>query len=305
MGPQLQGASGSPGLRPSITCPLMPPDGRDCGRLGTRRTTGRSSAWRASWSWARSRLFSRSAADRVACGRALMLRYIIRRVLYAIPILIGVCLVTFLLFYVVVPPAPACPPQSFLEESRPSRRSRTGCTQHGYDRPLAAQFTRSHAAPGVLPVRQLRRRTGSRSGERFGEVPDPRFDWQCRCSSLSSDGVYRWRCCFAYYRGTYLDLWGLIVSVIGLQLSRSWFTSSPASIASGKILRLFPLAGYGPGLDAWKFVVMPLIIGVISGIWGSRAVLPDGYAGRDQPGLRSDGPSQGRARAGGFSSRMS
>src|SRR5579871_5106875 len=37
-------------------------------------------------------------------GQPLMLRYVIRRVLYAIPILIGVFLVTFVLFYVAVPP---------------------------------------------------------------------------------------------------------------------------------------------------------------------------------------------------------
>jgi peptide/nickel transport system permease protein len=34
----------------------------------------------------------------------------------------------------------------------------------------------------------------------------------------------------------------------------------------GKILKYFPLAGYRSGVDAWKFVLLPTVIGVVSGL---------------------------------------
>ncbi len=31
----------------------------------------------------------------------------------------------------------------------------------------------------------------------------------------------------------------------------------------GKLLKLGPLAGFAPGLAAWKFVLLPVVIGVV------------------------------------------
>jgi peptide/nickel transport system permease protein len=72
----------------------------------------------------------------------------------------------------------------------------------------------------------------------------------------------------AYYRGTYLDLWGLIVSVIGMSIPTLVYIIA-GQYGIGKVLRLFPFAGYASGITGWKFIAMPLIIGVIAGIWGS------------------------------------
>jgi peptide/nickel transport system permease protein len=70
----------------------------------------------------------------------------------------------------------------------------------------------------------------------------------------------------AYYRGTYLDLWGLIVCVIGMSVPFLVLIIA-GQFLMGKILKLFPLAGFGVGAHAWKFIVMPVLIGLISGIW--------------------------------------
>src|SRR5437667_10746014 len=69
----------------------------------------------------------------------LMLGYIIRRALYAVPILIGVCLATFLLFYVVVSPTQLA--RRNLSSKNPTRQEiQDWLQQHGYDRPLTVQF---------------------------------------------------------------------------------------------------------------------------------------------------------------------
>jgi peptide/nickel transport system permease protein len=36
-----------------------------------------------------------------------------------------------------------------------------------------------------------------------------------------------------------------------------------------KVWRLVPISGFGEGLDAWRFLVLPVVIGVISGIGSS------------------------------------
>lgn len=36
-----------------------------------------------------------------------------------------------------------------------------------------------------------------------------------------------------------------------------------------KVFRLVPISGYGVGLDAWRFLVLPVLIGVVAGIGAS------------------------------------
>ena len=64
-----------------------------------------------------------------------MTAYIIRRLLYAIPILIGVNLITFLLFFVVSSPDDMARMQLGLKRVTP-QAIRTWKEDHGYDKPL-------------------------------------------------------------------------------------------------------------------------------------------------------------------------
>jgi len=40
------------------------------------------------------------------------------------------------------------------------------------------------------------------------------------------------------------------------------------NIIGGKVMHLVPVSGYGEGVHAWKFLVLPVVIGVVSGIGG-------------------------------------
>ena len=64
-----------------------------------------------------------------------MLAYILRRLLYAIPVLIGVNLITFALFFVVNSPDDMARMQLGGKRVTP-RRSPTWKTERGYDKPL-------------------------------------------------------------------------------------------------------------------------------------------------------------------------
>lgn len=73
------------------------------------------------------------------------------------------------------------------------------------------------------------------------------------------------------FRGGTLDLAGVVLLVALLSIS-SLFYIIGGQFVLGKLLRLAPISGYDQGLEAWKFLVLPVIIGVLGGI-GSGARL--------------------------------
>jgi peptide/nickel transport system permease protein len=195
-----------------------------------------------------------------------MLSYLIRRALYAIPILIGVCLATFLLFYVVVPRDQLA--RRNLSSKNPTRQEiRDWLQHHGYDRPLLVQF-RDHMLKLALFQFGNSDANGEPIGRKIREGAGPSLRLAVPmfvasvCASISLGLL------LALYRGTYLDLWGLIVCVLGMSIPSLVYIIG-GQFMMGKLLRWFPLAGYTTSADGWKFIVMPAIIGVLSGLWGS------------------------------------
>jgi len=71
----------------------------------------------------------------------------------------------------------------------------------------------------------------------------------------------------AFFRGTYVDVSGVILCVVLMSISVMFYIIG-GQFLLGKLLRLMPISGYDGGLDALKFLVLPVIIGVIGGIGG-------------------------------------
>ncbi len=69
----------------------------------------------------------------------------------------------------------------------------------------------------------------------------------------------------AYYRATYIDIWGVVLAVVLMSVS-SLFYIIGGQFVLGKLLKLFPISGYDTGVDSIKFLVLPVIIGVIASI---------------------------------------
>ena len=69
----------------------------------------------------------------------------------------------------------------------------------------------------------------------------------------------------AFYRGTYLDGWGVVLAVFLMSVSILFYVIGVQWLL-GKILRLAPVSGYDTGLYALKFVVLPIVIGIIGGV---------------------------------------
>jgi peptide/nickel transport system permease protein len=71
-----------------------------------------------------------------------------------------------------------------------------------------------------------------------------------------------------FFRASYLDLWGVVLCVAMMSISGLFYIIGGQYLVS-KIWKLVPISGYGGGLDAWKFLILPVVIGVVSGIGSS------------------------------------
>ena len=71
----------------------------------------------------------------------------------------------------------------------------------------------------------------------------------------------------AFFRGTYLDFWGVVFAVIMMSISILFYVIG-AQWLLGKTLKLVPISGFDTGIHAVKFAALPVIIGVIGGIGG-------------------------------------
>jgi peptide/nickel transport system permease protein len=69
----------------------------------------------------------------------------------------------------------------------------------------------------------------------------------------------------AFFRGSYLDLTGVVICIILMSIS-SLFYIIGGQYLFGKLLRLVPISGYAGGLQAFKFIILPITVAVLSGL---------------------------------------
>lgn len=72
----------------------------------------------------------------------------------------------------------------------------------------------------------------------------------------------------AFFRGTYIDYWGVFLCVLGMSVSMLFYIIG-GQVIFGKIFRLFPISGFDFGMQSIKFVTLPVLIAVIGGIGGT------------------------------------
>jgi peptide/nickel transport system permease protein len=66
-------------------------------------------------------------------------------------------------------------------------------------------------------------------------------------------------------RYTRLDAWAVVVLLVLMSVSSMFYIIGGQWLFS-KSLALLPASGYNDGLDAWRFLLLPLVLGVVSGL---------------------------------------
>ncbi len=207
-----------------------------------------------------------------------MLAYLLRRLLYAIPILIGVNLITFALFFVVNTPDDMARMQLGVKRVTPEAIEKWKA-ERGYDKPLFWNGAASGTGAVTETIffaksarmfagdfgraedgRDIAREIGARMGPSLA-IALPTF-------VLGLFVTVSFALLLAFFRATPLDFWGVVLCVAMMSISGLFYIIGGQYLVS-KLFRLVPISGYGGGIDAARFLILPVLIGVISGIGSS------------------------------------
>ncbi len=203
-----------------------------------------------------------------------MLSYIIRRVLYAIPILVGVNLITFTLFFVVNTPDDMARMQLGIKRVTPEAIAKWK-QDHGYDKPL--MFNGGKEGLEKLTHTVFFEKSVSMFAFQFGRADDGRdIAYEIKTRMMPSLAIALpvfllgliayivFALIMVFFRATYVDFWGVVLCVALMSVSSLFYIIGGQFLIS-KLWHLVPISGFGQGMDAAKFLVLPVIIGVISG----------------------------------------
>ena len=204
-----------------------------------------------------------------------MINYIIKRFLYAIPILIGVNLLTFTLFFVVNSPEEVA--RLHLGNKRVTQEQIISWNeQRGYNYPLF--INQSEQGINVIKKTIFYEKSLKLFYFEFGisdSGRDIKYDikqrmWPSLAIALPSLLVglmlnITFALFFVFFRSTRVDYIGVIICVALMSISSLFYIIGGQYLIS-KLLQLVPISGYAQGYEAIKFLVLPVLISVIYGI---------------------------------------
>src|SRR5690625_5174495 len=196
-----------------------------------------------------------------------MTGYLMRRLLYGVAILIGVNFITFVLFFAVNTPDDMA--RLAIGGQRISTDAiETWKREHGYDKPLLIntaesgrqKFTETVFYQRSVPL--LRFDFGlSDSGLDIGHEIRTRM-WPSLALAIPSFALgilasVSFSLLLVFFRTTRLDFWGVVLCVVMLSISTLFYIIAGQWLFA-KVLRLVPYSGYIAGLDAVKFLALPV-----------------------------------------------
>ncbi|UDF33567.1 UNVERIFIED_ORG: ABC transporter permease [Shinella sp. XGS7] len=208
-----------------------------------------------------------------------MLNYMIRRLGYGVLILIGVNLFTFFLFFSVNTPDDMA--RLNIGGKRVTQEQiEKWKVERGYDKPLywneaeaGAQkvtktilwersvslmmldFGRSDARQAVNIGHEIKTRMGVSL-----QLAVPLFVLQVIVSTAFA-------LLLVFFRNSRIDFWGVVLCVLMLSIS-SLFYIIVGQYFFSRVLKLVPINGYAAGLDAIKFLALPIALSLLSRLGG-------------------------------------
>lgn len=208
-----------------------------------------------------------------------MIRYVLRRLLYAVPILIGVNLITFFLFFVVNTPDNMARIHLGVKHVTPAAIAQWKA-EHGYDKPLFVNPEQS-GLKAVTDTLFMDRSLKLFSFD-FGKADDGRDIardirtrmWPSLAIALPVFVIglmvnVTAALLVIFYRGTRLEYVG-VTGFIALMSISSLFFIIAGQYVIARLWQWLPISGFGGGIDAVKFILLPVLVSVAAGL-GSGA----------------------------------
>ncbi len=208
-----------------------------------------------------------------------MLSFTARRLVYGALILFGVNLFTFVLFFTVNTP------EDMARLNLGGKRVTAEAidkwkAERGYDKPL--YFNRAKSGTEAITDTIFWERSvslfaldfGRADAETAGDIGHevasrmwvslqlalPLFVLQVIASTAFA-------LLLVMLRNSRLDFWGVVSCVLMLSIS-SLFYIIVGQYLFSRVLKLAPISGYAPGLDAVKFLILPILLSLVARIGG-------------------------------------
>tara|TARA_B100001996_G_scaffold3294_1_gene2816 strand:- start:1313 stop:2290 length:978 start_codon:yes stop_codon:yes gene_type:complete len=207
-----------------------------------------------------------------------MINYIVRRILYALPILIGVNIITFVLFFVVNTPDDMA--RMHLGMKRVSQEAIVKWKDdRGYNKPILINAEES----GIKKITNTiffensvklfvfdfgRSDSGRDIGYDISQRMWPSLAITVPSLLIGLLAYITFGLILAFFRGSYVDVGGVVLCVIMMSISGLFYIIGGQYLI-GKFLHLVPISGYDTGLNAFKFIILPVLVGLIGGIGAS------------------------------------
>ncbi|NGM88790.1 ABC transporter permease [Parapusillimonas sp. SGNA-6] len=202
-----------------------------------------------------------------------MIRYVLRRLLYGALILVGVNLLTFVLFFAVNTPDDMARlsiggqrvSQDAIEKWKADR---------GYDKPLfynaqakgAQKWTDTIFADRSLPLLRFDfgfsdegRDIGHEVARRMG----PSLALALPTFVLGLFVCVAFALLLVFFKGTRLDFAGVVLCVVLLSISGLFYIIAGQWLFA-KVLRWVPYSGYVDGWGSLRFLILPVLVGIVS-----------------------------------------
>lgn len=201
-----------------------------------------------------------------------MTMYLLRRLGYGVLVLIGVNVLTFILFFAVNTPDDMA--RMAIGGQRISASAiEQWKTLHGYDKPLfydaqahgMARFTDTIFYTRSLPLLTLD----------FGESDEGHdIDHEIRQRMVPSlalalpsflFGMFAsigFALLLVYFRATRLDFWGGVACIVLLSISGLFYIVAGQWLFA-KVLQWVPYSGYSRGMDTLRFLALPVLVAIL------------------------------------------
>lgn len=208
-----------------------------------------------------------------------MFSYLTRRFVNALLVLLGVNLLTFMLFFTVNTPDDMA--RLNLGGKRVTQESIAKWkAERGYDKPLyfnaqqqgTAQLTDTIFWDRSVSLFALKfGRADSESAGDIGHEVGARMGVSLQMALplfiLQVFASTAFALLLVMFRHSRLDFWGVVACVLMLSIS-SLFYIIVGQFLFSRVLKLAPISGYAPGLDAVKFLLLPIGLSLIARLGG-------------------------------------
>lgn len=204
-----------------------------------------------------------------------MLNYVVRRCFYGVLVLIGVNLVTFMLFFTVNTPDDMA--RLNVGGKRVTQEQiQKWKTERGYDKPLywnaqadgVRQLTETVFWDRSVSLMALEfGRSDSKSATDIGHEIKTRMLISLQLAVplflLQIVASVAFALLLVFFKNSAIDFWGVVACVLMLSISALFYIIVGQFLFS-RVFHLVPISGFESGWDAARFLVLPVLLSLLS-----------------------------------------